>query len=398
MKTILLARILLILCVMQNSVALSASGQPSVKKQTKLYGHVDEVNYALSAAGVTLDADKLPALVGNVRLGSPAYYGGLAENDKILQGKIQDDKLNLLFERNGKRYSLSVNTTPIDLSKERPKTDGRQIPVLSVVPKDAPILDVNETEKEKEKRLSNYDVVIVIDTSGSMNFRLSSENATKWEWCANYIHDFSEKMRTLLTGGLTIVTFNNAYDIEQHCSPERVESIFHSTRPVGGTDMASPLSAVLKNYLATSRARPLLIAVMTDGMPNLGPKVEDVIIDATREMRTPTEIRMTFLEIGEEFDGEKLIKLLDDYLVYEGAKYDIVDSLTFNEVRQMGLVDALKHAINEKSTKNNFWATFLGRNIVHSRQSCNCQEQAFQNGLVHRALYVDFTLLHRIRL
>jgi von Willebrand factor type A domain len=330
--------------------AAKASGQASVKKQTKLYGHVDEVNYALNAAGVTLDADKLPALVGNVRLGSPAYYGGLSENDKVLQGKIQDNKLNLLIERGGKRYALSVNTSPIDLSKEQPKKDGGQIPVLSVVPKDAPVLDVRETEKEKEKQLSNYDVVIVIDTSGSMNFHLSSEPTTKWQWCATYIHNFAEKMRPILTSGLTIVTFNNKYQIEPHCSPERVESIFQSTTPVGGTDMATPLNEVLKSYLATSRSRPLLIAVLTDGMPNLGPKVEDVIIDATRDMRTPGEIRMTFLEIGEEFDGQKLIKLLDDYLVYEGAKYDIVDSLTFDEVKQMGLVDALKHAINEKST------------------------------------------------
>jgi von Willebrand factor type A domain len=343
MEKILLVSILVMFWAIQNGPGASVFGQSSVNKKTKLYGQIDEVNYALSAAGVTLDADKLPALVGNVRLGSPAYYGGLAENDKVLQGKIQDNKLNLLIERGGKRYSLSVNTSPIDLSKEQPKKDGGQIPVLSVVPKEAPVV-------EKEKQISDYDVVIVIDTSGSMNFHLSSEPATKWQWCATYIHDFAEKLRPLLTGGLTIVRFNNTFDIEQHCSPERVETIFQSTTPVGGTDMATPLSAVLKNYLASSRARPLLVAVLTDGMPNLGPKVEDVIIDATRDMRSPAEIRMTFLEIGEEFDGRNLIKLLDDYLVYEGAKYDIVDSLTFDQVRQMGLSEALKHAINEKST------------------------------------------------
>lgn len=325
-----------------------ATNSTGVKKQTRLYGHIDEVNYALGAAGVTLDADKLPALVGNVRLGSPAYYRGIEENDKVLSGKIDNHKLYLLIDRKGKRYSLSVNTSPIDLSKEVATQGKEKIPVLSVVP--TPIVDVKQQEEEKEKLLSKFDIVIVIDTSGSMGSPLTSEPASKWMWCEKYIHDFSTKMRPYLQGGITVVTFNKTYDIERHCTPERVRQIFETTTPAGGTDMGSPLQEVFRDFLATGRAKPLLVAVLTDGMPNLGPKVEDVIIDATRDMRYPNEIRMTFLEIGEEFDGRQLLKYLDDFLVYDGAKYDIVDTLTFEQVKQIGLIDALLQAINEQST------------------------------------------------
>ncbi len=343
-----LTDILVTLSLITCTSRLPACAEPTTQKQVKLYGHVDQVMYALGSAGVTLDADKLPALVGNVRLGSPAYYAGLAENDKVLSGKIDNNKLYLLFERGEKRYSLNVNTSPIDLAKEQPKKDKSQIPTLSVVPKTAPIVEVSE--EEKEKRIGDYDVVVVIDTSGSMGFNLSSEPATKWEWCSNYIHTFAQKMRPYIKGGIKIVTFNASYNVESHCTPERVEEIFASTTPRGGTDMGSPLNEVFKEHFDGPRDRPLLVAVLTDGMPNLGPKVEDVIIDATRNMRSPKEIRMTFLEIGEEFDGRNLIKLLDDYLVYEGAKYDIVDSLVFEQVKRMGLAEALVRAINEEST------------------------------------------------
>jgi hypothetical protein len=312
----------------------------------KLYGHVDDVDFALSAAGVTLYADKLPALVGNVRLGSPAYYGGLAENDRVIAGRIADNRLYLTIERSGKKYSLSLNISAVDLTREAAARDSDlTVPMLKVPQKKA-----QEPEKRIEERLADYDIVLVIDTSGSMGYALTSVPQVKWRWCADYIHDFAEKMRPYLKGGITLVTFNNSYEIEHGCSPDKVAEIFKTTAPNGGTNWSSPLRHVLTDYLSGPRARPLLVAVLTDGMPNIGEPVENVIKEVTHQMHSPKEIRMTFLEIGEEYDGQALIKYLDDYLVHDGAKYDIVDSLTFLEVKDIGLSEALVQALNEKSS------------------------------------------------
>jgi hypothetical protein len=94
-----------------------------------------------------------------------------------------------------------------------------------------------------------------------------------------------------------------------------------------------------------------LIAVITDGMPNI-PRdplvVNRALIDFTKKLSTGDEVIITFLQIGDTFDGRSFCIDLDDNLVDEGAKFDIVDTKTFSELKSEGLVSALVDAITEK--------------------------------------------------
>jgi len=316
--------------------ATSAPANTVKKSSTKLYGRVDEVNYALKGAGITLDADKLPAFVGNVRMGSPSYYGGLADGDKVLSANISRDKLNLIFERTAKRYSLSLHTTPANLNASRPTAEKK--------PLDAAISQTPEPDKIKV--LSRYDVVILVDISASMMEQLETLPKTKWQWCADYVSTFATKSQAAFkTRGITMVPFNAGYHLERNCNPEQVANLFRNTTPRGNTDFGSPLKQLLNEHLVTDRKRPLIVAVLTDGVPNRGPKIEQVIIDATKGLRRDGEVQITFLEIGEEYSGTALLKYLDDYLVHEGAKYDVVDAITFDELKNLNLEDALTRVI-----------------------------------------------------
>ena len=197
------------------------------------------------------------------------------------------------------------------------------------------------------QRLSKYDIVLMIDCSGSMARYLSSMPQRKWRWCQNNIVSFAQRIRPFVGDTITLVTFNDNYRVLRNCTPEAVESTFTSTYPNGDTNIASPLDAILREYLFSPRSRPLLIAIMTDGQPNHGGSVSQVIISASQQMRYPGEIKITFLEVGEEFEGRSFLKFLDDSLISQGARYDIVDTLTFDQVRSMGLVNALAHAISQ---------------------------------------------------
>lgn len=304
---------------------------------TKLYGRVDEVNFALKGAGITLDADKLPAFVGNVRMGSPSYYAGLADGDKILSANIIQNKLHMVFERGGKRYSLSVHTSPADLTNRRPAAEQKQT-IEATISKNP--------EPDKIKVLSGYDVVILVDISASMMEDVEPAQKTKWEWCADYVSAFATKSQPAFKNrGITMVPFNTDYRVERQCSPEQVANLFRNTTPRGNTDFGSPLKQLLAEHLASDRKRPLIIAVLTDGIPNRGPKIEQVIIDATKSMQRDGEIQITFLEIGAEYAGTALLKYLDDYLVHDGARYDVVDAITFDELKNMNLEDALTRVI-----------------------------------------------------
>jgi hypothetical protein len=152
---------------------------------------------------------------------------------------------------------------------------------------------------------------------------------------------------------LTITTFNNAYDVMGRCNPAKVEQIYGTVVPKGSTDLVDPLVNRLDANLNHDAKHPVLIAVITDGLPNVprDPKVvNQALIDYSQRLNSPGQVIVTFLQIGDTFDGKDFCRDLDDNLVREGAKYDIVDTKTFDELKSEGLVNALIDAIieNEK--------------------------------------------------
>lgn len=71
------------------------------------------------------------------------------------------------------------------------------------------------------------------------------------------------------------------------------------------------------------------------------------MIDFTHQLTDPDEVVVTILQIGDTFEGRDVCIDLDDNLVNEGAKYDIVDTKTFAELKQEGLVKAMIDAVVE---------------------------------------------------
>jgi hypothetical protein len=92
--------------------------------------------------------------------------------------------------------------------------------------------------------------------------------------------------------------------------------------------------------------KPLAIAIITDGMPDNPRSLRDLIVEATHAMRNPHEITITFLQIGTEREGYELLHDLDQNLLHEGAKYDIVSSKPFPDVVRDGLARSLVDAIS----------------------------------------------------
>jgi outer membrane protein assembly factor BamB len=92
--------------------AATGSKNITIKIPTFLKGEVDVLTSTCDGAGVTLSSKKLPATVDKVRMGSSAYYAGVSEKDKVLKAEIKNDKLELIFERAGKDYSVLLNSRP----------------------------------------------------------------------------------------------------------------------------------------------------------------------------------------------------------------------------------------------------------------------------------------------
>jgi hypothetical protein len=92
-----------------------------------------------------------------------------------------------------------------------------------------------------------------------------------------------------------------------------------------------------------------MIAVFTDGIPSNGPRIEQVLINATKEMRSAREVQVTFLAVGEDYHGASLLKYLDEFLVHDGAQYDVVQTVDFKQLKQMSLFDVFMLVLDNKA-------------------------------------------------
>ena len=313
------------------------------------------VNELLSAcvnAGVVISSTTLPARVEKVRLGSPAFYGGLQENDVIIKGSLNNNRLQITFKRGVSVYGLDLAT---EASADKPATalkgnTSEARTTLASGSENSTIpggIDKDKTKDPAWKKLQKYNIVMLIDQSGSMAEPVDGNGLSKWDWCKNQLSAFASQAMINTGRRFTIVTFNGEYQMRRDCSAQEVESTFTNNHPVGGTDLATPLDAVLSDNFSHTQTNPLLVVVLTDGMPARPDFVEKTIIEATRRVSSSEQIKIVFFEIGNDPEGRALIRLLDVGLTSEGARYDIVDANTFERLQQVGLKQALYDTFNQ---------------------------------------------------
>jgi uncharacterized protein YegL len=211
--------------------------------------------------------------------------------------------------------------------------------------------DLNDQEL---KQLSTHDIVIMQDRSSSMGekdyFPMATEKISKWRWCMSQSMDLTRQTLRLPKFGFTLVVFSSEYDVYQNVRLQQMPSIIANARNglFIGTKLAAPMHDQLQQYFqrrAAGRARPLIIAVITDGKPQDDHDLRDVIVQATQMMQNPNEIKIKFLQIGNDEEGEKKLRKLDTRLVDHGARFDIVGVEPFQQLAAEGLPRALLRAI-----------------------------------------------------
>jgi hypothetical protein len=89
------------------------------------------------------------------------------------------------------------------------------------------------------------------------------------------------------------------------------------------------------------------ILVITDGEPDDRRAVMEVIVDASRKMDRDEELAISIIQVGSDAGATKFLKALDDQMQGVGAKFDICDTLTIDDMGDMSLVDVLSSAISD---------------------------------------------------
>lgn len=286
---------------------------------------------------------------------STAWLGGLMKDDQILSA-VQDkakSSIQLTVERRGKRYALNLglrSRSGAGLGEN--KTPGPALPGKINHP---------ELLGRAEKQLGLYDCVLMLDCSGSMGDRIISSRdrqgieLTRWGWCRKEMLGFYQRGQGYFPEGITLVPFANKFAIINEARTDAIQNLFNQLSPVGGTNMAQPLNFLFDDYFARKarnrgRIKPLVIAILSDGEGNAH-ILRQLIIKTTQRMQYPKEILITFLAVDASDEGRPVIEALDNNLVQAGARYDIVDSRTFEELKQYGLLKMVVAALLEQQVE-----------------------------------------------
>lgn len=165
---------------------------------------------------------------------------------------------------------------------------------------------------------------------------------SRWEVMQESTLALARKCEEFDPDGITVYTFSTRFRRYDNVTANRVEQIFQENEPLGRTEMAEVLQDALQNYLKrrkAGQAKPNgeIMLVVTDGQPDNRKAVMSTIIEATQSISRDEELGISFVQIGNDPEATAFLKLLDDELQNVGAKFDIVDTITMQEIENEGL-------------------------------------------------------------
>ena len=199
--------------------------------------------------------------------------------------------------------------------------------------------------------MKDRDYTLIIDKSGSMSTPDQRGGRTRWAEVQESTLALARKCEQFDPDGITVYLFSSRFKRYDDVTAAKVEQLFLENDPSGTTNLASVLHDAINNYLQRKRAGQAkpgeTILVITDGEPDDRRAVMEVIVNASRQIDRDEELAISFIQVGNDPQASKFLKALDDQMQGIGAKFDICDTITFDDMADMSLAEVLSNAIND---------------------------------------------------
>ncbi len=200
--------------------------------------------------------------------------------------------------------------------------------------------------------LENRDYTLIIDKSGSMSTPDQASGKSRWEVMQESTLALARKCEKLDPDGMTVYLFSGKFKRFDDVTSDKVAQIFMENDPAGTTNLAGVLKDATDNYFkrkAAGQTKPNgeTIIVVTDGEPDNRKAVFEVIVNASQQMEKDEELGISLVQVGRDAQAMKFLKALDDQMESIGAKFDICDTITFDDMEDMSLTEILTNAITD---------------------------------------------------
>lgn len=199
--------------------------------------------------------------------------------------------------------------------------------------------------------LDKRDYTLIVDKSGSMSTIDSDTTKSRWEIIKESTLALARKCDQLDADGITVYLFSGKFKRYDGVSAAKVEQIFQENEPMGGTNLTAVLQDAVNQFFQRKKLGQIkageTILVVTDGEPDDRRSVYEVIIEATQRMDADAELAISFIQVGSDRSATDFLKALDDKLMNVGAAFDIVDTVTLNDMEDMTLSEVLLNAIHD---------------------------------------------------
>lgn len=200
--------------------------------------------------------------------------------------------------------------------------------------------------------MKDRDYTLIIDKSGSMSTPDQRGGRTRWQEAQESTIALARKCEQFDPDGITVYLFSGRFKRYDNVTSSKVEQIFMENDPMGTTNLAGVLLDATENYFKRKAARQTkpegeTILVITDGEPDDRKAVMETIVNATRKMDRDEELAISFVQIGADQGASKFLKALDDQLQSVGAKFDICDTVTMEEMEDLSIAEVLLRAIED---------------------------------------------------
>ncbi len=201
-----------------------------------------------------------------------------------------------------------------------------------------------------DSRIENRDYTLMIDKSSSMATSDGPEGKTRWQIAQESTLALAKKCEEIDPDGITVYVFSGRFRRYDNVTSDKVTKVYEENEPMGQTDLATVLEDGLNNYFqrkaeGQAKTNGETFLIITDGEPTDRKAVINLIMDTSGKVDREDELGISFIQVGTDKKATEFFKALDDDLEEAGAKFDIVDTVTVDDMKDMSLTDVLLNAL-----------------------------------------------------